>query len=355
MTLKEGYKMVRRVRDQDLLDGIRIAGGRIEEAPIALYSIVHNEAYFLPAFLDHYRRLGVKQFIFVDDNSTDETEEILRSNSDCVVLKSEFGYGEYVLRRGRFGLRYHKVRAGILLKRLIPQQFFANRWAMYADPDEFLILPSIFPNLESLVGQLDRHSVRMVMASMVEFYPSRFSVLQRETSVPANLSELLKKSPYFDSHQLIQLNRSRKPTRLNPSASGRLFDSYGVSNVTRQQGVPRLEIGSATQKVPLIKASRRTYLRDSHNGSRIPPVDILLCVAHFKFTSDLLRRFKVAMERGTWSHGSKKYGKYEKLIEAMKAVDGSFLEGCLSRRYQSPADLEVSGNLWARRKFANNR
>ena len=38
-------------------------------------AIVHDEMFFLEAFLAHYRRLGADRFIILDDCSTDGTIE----------------------------------------------------------------------------------------------------------------------------------------------------------------------------------------------------------------------------------------------------------------------------------------
>ena len=37
-------------------------------------AIVHDEMFFLQAFLAHYRRLGADRFIILDDCSTDGTD-----------------------------------------------------------------------------------------------------------------------------------------------------------------------------------------------------------------------------------------------------------------------------------------
>ena len=53
---------------------------------VTLLSRVKNEAFFMRPFLSHYRSLGVKRFVFIDDNSNDGTREFLFEQSDCMVL-----------------------------------------------------------------------------------------------------------------------------------------------------------------------------------------------------------------------------------------------------------------------------
>ena len=59
--------------------------------------------YLIRSFLDHHRKLGVDQFIIVDDRSTDGTREWLVAQPDCLVMESPFAYGEPVTLPGRPG------------------------------------------------------------------------------------------------------------------------------------------------------------------------------------------------------------------------------------------------------------
>ncbi len=55
-------------------DDFAIASRDLTDTPgFTLTGLLHNEMHFLPPFLDHYRKLGVGRFIFVDDRSTDGT------------------------------------------------------------------------------------------------------------------------------------------------------------------------------------------------------------------------------------------------------------------------------------------
>ena len=64
--------------------------------PATLFAVMRNEMYFLPAFLAHYRALGVKQFVIVDDASDDGTTQYLAAQPDCCSGMSEHRYGARV-------------------------------------------------------------------------------------------------------------------------------------------------------------------------------------------------------------------------------------------------------------------
>ncbi|MEJ8561062.1 glycosyltransferase family 2 protein [Yoonia sp. GPGPB17] len=52
--------------------------------------------HFLPPFLQHYRKLGVKRFVFVDDRSTHATAAFLAAQRDVIVLRSNNKYGDKI-------------------------------------------------------------------------------------------------------------------------------------------------------------------------------------------------------------------------------------------------------------------
>ncbi len=65
-------------------DGIALTPAKPERplaaGDLALVCTVRNSASYLPAFLAHYRRLGVTRFVFVDDRSDDGTAELLAAS-----------------------------------------------------------------------------------------------------------------------------------------------------------------------------------------------------------------------------------------------------------------------------------
>ena len=76
-------------------DDFVIASNDLTNAPgFTLTGLLHNEMFFLPEFLKHYRNLGVKRFIFLDDRSTDKTIDFLHEQEDVMVMQSKRRYGE---------------------------------------------------------------------------------------------------------------------------------------------------------------------------------------------------------------------------------------------------------------------
>lgn len=66
---------------------------------ILLFCTIRNESERLDWFLHHYRQLGVQHFIFVDNDSTDDTRARLLTQPDVTVYATPASY-----KSARFGL-----------------------------------------------------------------------------------------------------------------------------------------------------------------------------------------------------------------------------------------------------------
>ena len=65
-----------------------------DAGPAVLISVVRNEADILPAFFDHYRGLGIRSFVLIDNNSTDGTREVLLEQPDVILYAAAGSYRE---------------------------------------------------------------------------------------------------------------------------------------------------------------------------------------------------------------------------------------------------------------------
>jgi hypothetical protein len=107
---------------------------------LSLFGIVRNELYYLPAFLDHYRRLGVVRFVILDDQSDDGSREFLTAQPDVMLLGSARRYGERVF-PDQVDTQLADVRMVHAWRTLMLKRYSLGRWALLVDADEFLRLP----------------------------------------------------------------------------------------------------------------------------------------------------------------------------------------------------------------------
>jgi glycosyltransferase involved in cell wall biosynthesis len=330
-----------------LMNSIKIRSGQFRETDVNLYSIVCDEIFFMPAFFEYYRTLGVQQFILLDDGSTDGTVEFLRSQPDCVLLASNLAFGQYIVLKKAGGKRV-AGRAGTFLKRAIPEKFLLNKYVLYVDADEFLILPGKFEEMSALFDDMSKRKLPCIAASVVDFYPASVSDLNRK-DLPVTFADLLAGSPYYDAEPLLKMNPGAQPTLAGTSFSARLFRQYGIKETPFSflpewvvKVLPLPVPGAVWRKTPIIRWSKDVWMNGSHRANVPPPSDRFLALAHFKFTSDLPRRVEAAMQRQAHAKKSQKYFHYSRLLKKMRSRDGIFI-GPSSCTFEGPANLTKAG------------
>jgi hypothetical protein len=330
---------------------LAVRHGEVRSGRVTLYSVMRNERFFLEAFFDHYRRLGVEQFLILDDGSSDGSIEYLGSQPDCAVLASPLRYGEEIEVRMPDG-RALRERAGVLFKRAIPERYCRGEYALYADADEFLLLPPGIGSLGTLFQMLEARAVDSVVASLVEFYPASIGELAG-TAEPRSFDDLVALYPYFDALPLVRFRPGMPPKRINGSASRRLFARYGLVRPRPRPGwLPGWLHGlrrplpgkSATMKTPILRWREGVWTTDTLHANVRPSSEVLLVFAHFKFTHAWASKTEEALRLRSYAGKSEKYELYSELMRRMQADDARFT-GPASRRYGGPGDLVDAGLL----------
>lgn len=210
--------------EKQLLESLSIEKGVFNKDRLTLFSIVKDEIYFLAPFLDHYRSIGVEQFIFLDDRSQDGTCEYIANQYDCVLLKSSATFGDPTI-VNRVGIFPRIIRAGTAYKKLIPQAFLSKEYSLYADADEFLIIPPQVENLRKLKELATQRMSRCYAASLVEFFPANISTLY-EPFAPSKANDLIQKFCFFEAKPLLKPRRLRQPKKIGNSKSQGLFAQF---------------------------------------------------------------------------------------------------------------------------------
>lgn len=333
----------------DLADPFRTVHGELRDARATAFAIVKNETYYIRSFLDHHRKIGVDQFIILDDQSSDGTREFLVAQADTLVLESPFKFGEWLTVPGPGAER--RERAGVLFKSLIPQRYLAGRYALYLDADEYLVLPAGVASVPELFDILGRNGVRSVMANLIDFFPASVAEMDVPRDLPTT-EAMLGVHGWFDAVPLLGWRPGdTEPRRLNENASARLFAKHRIKTVPESmmaaprwlnRWLPYQYPKTSVDKTPVVRWDPGVEYLNSHRANVPPTPRALLGLAHLKFTYDLTRRIAYALESKAYVRGSRKYLWYGELLESMRAGDPSFL-GPKSRRYAAPADLAAAG------------
>lgn len=326
---------------------------------LTLCAIGRNEMFFLPAFLDHYRRLGIEQFAILDDRSDDGTTEFLHKQSDVVVYRSGFKYGDTVELPDLGKKKLSNNRILYIWRTLLFQKFARNRWAIQVDLDEFLQLPDgmRFQDLETVMERT-RHS--LVYGLMLDVYPKCVDDLS-EADAGKGLD--LAAPVFFDGEPHLKLRRNRYPKIVHPGARARLYHSFGLSaayakarSKTRSRGFafwkrsalptePTFPIYNTLQKPVFAKWPDGAHFLNSHRTTIHGAQSILLPVIHYRFTSMLYQKIEIALSEKSYSSNSLDHQLLLKLLQKMREQQASFLYAS-SVEFKSYSDLTDSGNAF---------
>jgi hypothetical protein len=309
------------------------------------FIVVRDGMFFLPAFLEHHRRIGFRQFCFIDDRSTDGTREYLAGQEDCAVFASPHRYGDAIPapEAGR------TEKAAHAWKREFPRRYFDGKWLVVLDVDEFLHLPTAHTGIDELFSEADRRGVTRIPAVMVDLYPERAAELRRQIA-PRSIEDFVAAYPCFDRGPYFEwVPGKSKPDYANYGLLARKFAEHGIRKPGRgsisslfRQLFKREALKSTLHKIPVVRWVAGTEMVGAHRTNNGPDCRALLTIAHFKLTCDLWRRMDYAIKSGAYSNGSRKYSALDTLLERMMKRNEAFLfEG--SRRYGGSKGFEESG------------
>jgi len=146
---------------------------------LLVISVVRNGELYLKSFLDHYRSMGVRHFVFLDNGSTDQTLDLLCLHDDLTVLQTDVPYGKYEN----------------TMKRYLAERFSAGRWNLCADIDELFDYPfSESLSLRDFLGYLNTNRYTAVAAQMLDMF-SDIPLNDLESTAADSLGD---KYPYYD-------------------------------------------------------------------------------------------------------------------------------------------------------------
>ena len=97
------------------------------DSPIVLVAEKDSIVY-MKTFLPYYRKMGIKHFVVIDNNSSDGGQEYLKAQEDVTLFLAPYNFD---------GVK----KAGWKLQALSYIGF--NHWCLWLDSDEFLVYPNM--------------------------------------------------------------------------------------------------------------------------------------------------------------------------------------------------------------------
>jgi glycosyltransferase involved in cell wall biosynthesis len=277
---------------------------------------VRNERARLSYLLDYHRRLGVRRFFVVDNDSSDGSVDLLLKEPDVHLWHTGVSY-----RDSHFGVKWAVA---------LMNEFALDRWVLYLDADEFLVYPGCEQTGLSVVCDfLDQHNLRVLPTPLLDMYSNRPVI---ETSYEAG-QDILSVCPYFDEGDYF----------FNPETG---FIKGGVRD--------RLFRGAASATQPPIALSKfalrrwvpsdldRGVHRSSLPGSSHPMATGALL--HFKFIDTFVRRATEESVRKEHWNAASEYADY---VRKFTVLPDLCLMGPRSIRYQDSEQLVRLGLMRA--------
>jgi O-antigen/teichoic acid export membrane protein len=282
---------------------------------IRAFSKCRNERLRLPAFLAHYRRLGVNRFFIVDNESSDGSYEYLARQEDVRVHRT--------------AQRFSEARGGTDWMNAMLDEFGVGSWCVTADIDELLVFPgSEEASLRTFIEYCDHNGYEALSCLLLDLYPERLSACRYHSG-----DDLLEAAPFYDAGPY-----RKSPTDLCPGvvirggvrervfyaglrsrrAGARAWDALleqlahrsfmfrdaSALRARRQRDPPCLT------KVPVIRWDRESKYLSSHwitPKVLAPDTGILL---HFKLLQDFHERAVTEAARGEHYEGASEYRRY---------------------------------------------
>ncbi|MDR2891539.1 MAG: glycosyltransferase family 2 protein [Deltaproteobacteria bacterium] len=282
-----------------------------DSTPI-LVCMERNSAWRLPCFLEHYRKLGIKRFVFIDNNSTDDSAKILAAQPDVGL----YFWGEPFNTAGK-----QAVLQSVL------ELYGYDRWYLIMDVDELLVYDGMeqhsLQDLTRLAEEAKIWRVRGVLVDMFADCPlDEYNKLDEG-------AELISECCYFDANRKIYHQRIGR------------FVSFGGG--VRQQ--IKYEMGITTRKneltkTPLFFFSKGDLLVSSH--FMIPywknfKSESLLGLLHYRFSKHDFAGATDLSEKDVRRKGALNF------VEWFRNNAGRTMMDEHSKKYSSPQDLIDSG------------
>ncbi len=235
---KRQLRLLRALRKRRELVCVIDRTAQIAPGAVLLLCTLRNEALRLPYFLKHYRSLGVDHFLFVDNDSTDDSRALIADQPDASLWHSSASY-----RASRFGMDWVQwllIRHG------------HGHWCLTVDADELLVYPHHDTRpLAALTAWLDERAIDSFGTLMLDLYPKG----------PVNRAQ--HRAGEDPTRVLEWFDRGNYTIRRKPDLEY-LWIQGGVRSRMFFADDPRR--GPTLSKIPLVKWNRRyVYVNATHS------------------------------------------------------------------------------------------
>lgn len=283
----ESQRADRKAKSKKFLDMSPVNGrSALGQKSVPLVFITHNDMPILENFLNHYRSLGVTNFICVDDQSSDGSAQYLSQQMDVDLWVSP--------------VRYSQAERGRRWREQLFSLYGKNRWYVNVDSDEFLIYDRCHQHpLPQLFQALERVGDKRMAAPMLDMYGNDYG---EELNIGDGLFE---QSPFFDSTGYA-LRNGKRGARLYGGPRKRKF---GENNELLKYPVIYWDKNCSFDKSPHSPLPYQRNNPKSWGG-----------LLHFKFPPNYKEKIAYAAKQGQHYNGAEHYKAMQEKIQSDGAL-----------------------------------
>lgn len=297
-------------RYSDLLSGYlydelcaKATRSRFDNKLPILICVVKDERVRMTRLFEHYRNIGICQFVIIDNDSKDGTLQFCMEQEDANVysIKAPYSSAKRVAWINQILSKYGR-----------------DRWYMIVDSDELIdyIGSETFPITE-LIKKMDEKHIKRVLGVQVDFYPKADMFSSFEDSI--NWEECV----YFDRNTYITQN-SDKCVWYVGGPRKRLLKTFSL--LTKY---PLFYFDDSTINI----SSHYLYPFEDNFGGKC-----YLCIKHYEFlnNSDYKKMLEI-IDKKNYASGSREYCEMFSVIENSKGI--SFFDEEVSEKRCHSDDL----------------
>lgn len=284
------------------------------ERDLVVAAVVRDVEVHVPSFLAHYRRLGARHVVLLDNGSVDGTVDAAVGHADVTVLACDLPYKDY-----KREFKAHLV-----------DTYARGAWCLMADADERWDYPgSDTLALPDFLAYLNAGGYTAVVAHMLDLFAEG-----PHEGWPADGEALERECVWYDN--------SQNTTKPMLERRGVVVSDPAIRRTAG--GVRRVVFGHSLglTKSPLVFPSRGARVIDSHDCQDARLADVSTVLRHYRFDRGFFDACRRAVERGNYHDGSKAQAA---ALAALDADPRLSLKRDTARRWTGPDALVDEGFL----------
>lgn len=279
LSYPESFEIVKYFLEADLVYiSKKINEKEIEKDSPILICVEKDDLNKIKEMFNHHKKLGIKQFVFIDNGSTDGTIEFLRKqdNVDIIFAKTKY----YTLAREAW------------INRVLCHYGY-NKWYLVVDSDEmYNYINSEKINITEHIKRLERKGIKRELAFMLDMY-SKEGIFE-------NTNNFIKDYNYFDTNTYV-IQQFNKFIKISGGPRKRNFKESGKNR--------SFMLG----KYPLFMFEKTDVQSNSHfmfPFYKNIDIDCTAVLMHYKFIGDDIEKYKKRIKEKNYYNNSSDYKVY---------------------------------------------